>query len=257
MKVLLLPYKAGSNGAKVLAANIGVRRIKLENSKFIPGNNKLVINWGNSRPGFAQGTWLNEPSCVKLASNKLYSLEVMSVEGVPCVEFTTSRSKANEWRISDTMVVARNKLTGHSGEGIEIITTEEQVVDSPARLYTRYFKAKDEYRVHVMGDKVIDVQQKRKRDDVPKEEANYMIRSHDNGFNFCREDVDLPDVCVAAALAAIKALSLDFGAVDIRYNDKSKECAVLEVNTAPGLEGTTIETYTKAFTELFQNFNVQ
>ena len=257
MKVFLLPYKTGSNGAKLLAANIGVRRIKLENSKFMPGNNKLVINWGNSRPGFAQGTWLNEPNCVKQAPNKYYSLEAMVAHGVPCVEFTTYQSKANEWRIHDTMVVARNKLTGHSGEGIELITTEQALVDSPAHLFTRYFKAKDEYRVHVLDGKVIDIQQKRKRDDVSKEDANYQIRSHVNGFNFCREDVELPDVCVEASIAAIKALGLDFGAVDIRYNDKSKKCAVLEVNTAPGLEGTTIEIYTKAFTELFKNFAVQ
>jgi D-alanine-D-alanine ligase-like ATP-grasp enzyme len=40
---------------------------------------------------------------------------------------------------------------------------------------------------------------------------------------------------------------LDFGAVDIIYNAKRNECYVLEVNTAPGLEGTTVEKYATKF----------
>ena len=50
--------------------------------------------------------------------------------------------------------------------------------------------------------------------------------------------------------AAIKALGLDFGAVDIIYNEAEDQHYVLEVNTAPGLEGTTLQKYTEAILEM-------
>lgn len=181
----------------------------------------------------------------------------MQEHGVPILEYTTSRARAWEWIQKDGLVVARGKLQGHSGEGIEILENREAIENCRARLYTRYFKAKDEYRVHVMAGNVIDIQQKRKRAEVAAEDANYRVRSHANGFNFCRDGVELPVCCTDASIAAVKALGLDFGAVDIRFNAKTGECAVMEVNTAPGLEGTTIEVYSRAFMELFQNFEVK
>ena len=45
---------------------------------------------------------------------------------------------------------------------------------------------------------------------------------------------------------AVTALGLEFGAVDIIYNDKSKKLFVLEVNTAPGIEGATVTKYKDA-----------
>jgi len=53
------------------------------------------------------------------------------------------------------------------------------------------------------------------------------------------------------ALAAVSALGLDFGAVDIIYNEHENQYYVLEVNTAPGLEGTTVEKYAEAFAKEF------
>ena len=255
MNVYLLPYQKGSAGAKNLADALDIKRIKTENSRFVPGNNKLVLNWGNCRTQIRQPMWLNDPARVSAATNKYDALCIMADAGVPCIEFSSDPSQALSWVDSDSIVICRRKLRGHSGDGIVVAENRAQVCS--AHLYTRYFKAKDEYRIHVVDGKVIDVQQKRKRQDVPNKQVNYKVRSHANGFNFCREGIDLPECCATAAVDACAALQLDFGAVDLRYNAKSKECAVLEVNTAPGLEGTTIEVYAAAFAELFQSFGVQ
>lgn len=258
MKVFLLPYNTGSAGAKTIADTLGIRRIKLANSKFVPSNKKLVINWGNSSPGFNHEVWINAPENVKHASHKARALDAMAMRGVPVLEYTRDVYEALSWLRLDGTVIARKVMQGSRGEGIVIIDREEDLHhNADAPLFTRYFKARDEYRVHVVMGKVVDVQQKRKRADVDNADVNYKVRSHENGFNFCREDVELPDVCSAASIAAVKALGLDFGAVDIRFNNKTGKCAVLEVNTAPGLEGTTIDTYAKAFIELFNNFDVQ
>jgi hypothetical protein len=42
-------------------------------------------------------------------------------------------------------------------------------------------------------------------------------------------------------------LELDFGAVDLIWNENQNVVYVLEVNTAPGMEGTTLENYCDAF----------
>lgn len=254
MKTFLLPYNQGSAGCKALAEAAGALRIRLNNSRFRAGYNKLVINWGNSRTDVCNPNWLNSPDAVARASNKLDALSIMREHGVPTPEFTWDIDTALVWLKEGSTVVCRTKLNGHSGEGIVIATKCDGLVN--AQLYTKYFKAFDEYRVHVFDGKVIDIQQKKKRDDVPKDEANFMVRSHANGFNFCRDGVELPDACADAAIAAIEALGLDFGAVDLRYNSHHQKPCVLEVNTAPGLEGTTLEKYCSAVAELISKLSV-
>ena len=48
------------------------------------------------------------------------------------------------------------------------------------------------------------------------------------------------------ALNAIEDLQLDFGAVDVVVSGYSGGAFVLEVNSAPGLEGTTVQKYVEA-----------
>jgi D-alanine-D-alanine ligase-like ATP-grasp enzyme len=55
------------------------------------------------------------------------------------------------------------------------------------------------------------------------------------------------------AIKAVNCLGLYFGAADVIWNDKEQRAYVLEVNTAPGLEGTTLENYANAFTTATQD----
>ena len=48
------------------------------------------------------------------------------------------------------------------------------------------------------------------------------------------------------AVDCVNHIGLDFGAVDIIYNNRDDVCYLLEVNTAPGLQGTTLEKYKDA-----------
>lgn len=103
----------------------------------------------------------------------------------------------------------------------------------------------------MFAKEVIDIQQKRLANGAREVEGhNEYIRSHANGWIFAREDIVEPKELRSLALEATAALGLDFGAVDIIWNEKEDKCYCLEVNTAPGLEGQTLISYTNAIRRL-------
>lgn len=247
MKTYLYPYKMGSAGAKALAEALGIKRIRREKSKFRGRADKTVINWGNgSLPDQVEAcNVINKPEAVNKAGNKLLAFQALKEnENVNIPDFTEDADVATEW-LADGIVVARTVLRGHSGNGIVLCEQDDDLVDAP--LYVKYVKKTQEYRVHVVQGKVIDQQRKARKKDVEDEDVNWKIRNHDNGFIFMREGVDLPEVALEQASLAIDALGLDFGAVDLIYNEKQDKYYVLEVNTAPGLTGTTLDNYKEAF----------
>lgn len=238
MKIMIYPYKKGSDSCKNLVEALGARQIRLEGSKYIfkPGKH-LVINWGNSEAPEYVG--LNRS--VGTAANKLKAFDVFKDHDVPHPEWTTDIDVAREWMAPNKIVLCRHKLTGHSGEGIEIFTGEQK-----APLYVMYIKKLHEYRFHVFNGEVIDVQQKKRKADAAN--VNSQIRNLANGWIYARNEIALADEEEAnrIAVGAVEALGLDFGAVDLIYNKHYNKYYVLEVNTAPGLTGTTLDNYVKA-----------
>lgn len=252
--IKLFPYKKGSASAKALAGALGIKRIKLEGSKWKPKANDVIINWGSSAlpvEKYDNAIIINKPDAVKTASDKLRAFEILSGH-VPIPSFTKSRDEAVEWLIRGSDVVARRKLNGHSGEGIEIVLSAERV-GKPlpvAPLYTQYIKKEQEYRIHVAFDKVIFVQRKARKLGVPDDKVNWQVRNHANGFIYAHQNVELPMEVGNDAIEALHVLDLHFGAVDIITTKKGKHF-ILEVNTACGLEGETLNRYAEAFKKEF------
>lgn len=240
-------YKPRSHSGRALAKALGVLRTTPQQVRKY-GDFPLLINWGSTERRF-NGRYINRPEAVALAVDKLKSLEAFLQNGVPHPEFTTDYDCAAQWREDGLDVIARRLLRANSGRGIVLVRAEDGEARLPrAPLYTKYIKKADEYRVHIMDGQVLDISQKRKRRGV--EDADYQIRNHHNGWVYCREDVDCPDCVVAASLAAVSSLGLEFGAVDCGYNRKNDVATVYEVNTAPGLEGTTLERYVEGICDL-------
>lgn len=247
MRVRVLPYKQGSKSARVLADALGGRVLRVNgDSRFIPRRDDVLINWGSSRRMalMGYGQVANDPGKVGSASNKLNFFNLLRENHSDIIpEFWTNRSDIPE---DAYPVVCRTVLNGHSGEGIVIANDESELVNAP--LYTKYIKKKDEYRIHVgTTNQIISVQRKARRRDTPDEDVNWLIRNHKNGFVFVRNGVVPPEVVTAAAIRALDATGLDFGAVDVIYHERENRAYVLEVNTAPGLEGSTVNDYVKYF----------
>lgn len=245
-KFMIRPYKLGSKSAKDLAIAMGkilgykVWRLK---PNSIPRRNTIVINWGNGVPYWRATHDLN--SKTEKATNKLLTFKAFSEEGVFCPEWTQDKSVAQKWINSGKFVVARKMLTGNSGKGIVLCHKDGNPLPN-APLYTLYKPKRHEYRAHVVKGQVIEVVQKKKKKGV---EADTKIRNHGHGWVFCRDNIIVPYDLHAVAISAVCACDLDFGAVDIIWNEKENRCYALEVNTAPGIEGTTVLQYAKAFAQ--------
>lgn len=246
MRTFVYPYKIGSDSALKIADGLQCLRLKVD-SDYNPRPNDLIINWGSGFfPKWDNGVvrWLNNTVNVAIAADKLESFIRLTKNNVSCPEWTIDKEVAKAWT-QKYVVLARTKLNGHSGQGI--VVCDKGTVDFPdAPLYVKYKKKAAEFRVHVFQGNVIDYQQKKKRADY-EGKVDSKIRSFDNGWVFCREQVEVPQQVFDVAVQAVGALGLDFGAVDMIWNGFEQRAYALEVNTAPGLEGETMFSYVIAF----------
>lgn len=282
MRVIIYPYKLGSQSAKDLQAKLveaGIRTLRVHpDGRYRPRQNDVIINWGNSHePNWSMDinrTFLNTPHAVGLAANKLNTFRRLTERNVPTIPWTTDPSVAREWM----QVYVRHELNSHSGAGIEIVELEHDIervalVDElrrngyndfadqvmaevaenrmevpDAELYTKSINNHGEYRVHVFNGEIIDYRKKsRHYDDEPTEEQK-AIRTLGNGWVYRANHLERLERIEQLAIQAIDALDLDFGAVDI-IKDAEGNVFVLEVNTAVGMDDHTLSNYTTKILE--------
>lgn len=223
--------------------------LELANALAIPVVNEVmpyykIINWGSSLRMDGPNVILNKPEYVAKAVNKIKTFSSLKLLGIPTVPFTFNRDVAARWIAMGKIVYCRTELNSSSGDGI-VIAREIKDLPEDCPLFTQGILSPAEYRVHVFNNKVIDVSQKKR---VSGEEANPLIRNYSNHWIFAREDIYIPKVVTTWAKYAVNKMGLNFGAVDILY--KNGTAFILEVNTAPGLQGTTLDNYSKSFKEI-------
>ena len=257
MRLIVYPYRMSSRSSRVLARSFdrGLRVYPYRN--YRPRRGHFIVNWGSGlRP-----RWLdrceslgmkikNRPPAVCIAAHKLAAFVDLSRAGLNVPEWTETWSTAALWAADEYVVFCRQYTQSGGGNGITVARCPDEMVH--ARFYTKHVPTSTEYRVHVWDGKVIDITEKRRRNDA---EANPYIRNHNHGWVFCRDDIALPyndeELCLPLedAARAVRALGLDFGAVDVGWNDRLGVVTIFEVNTAPGLRGTTLERYVAAITQ--------
>ncbi len=251
--MLLYSQNSHSQGARRLARALNIRRIRHNNSRFRGRRAPWVINWGASAiplPWAPLVRFLNAPEAVERVSDKSLFFTDMAGTGLT-PPATCIIARAARMIEDGKSVVERHVLNGHGGLGIRIVDNADEL--SAAPLYVEYIKKQAEYRVHVFKGGpayVIDVQQKVAR--RGQEPLNWRVRSHNNGFIYQRENIMAPDCVINAALDSMQLTDLHFGAVDVIYNERQDRAYVLEINTAPGLEGRTVQSYAQAIREFIR-----
>lgn len=238
----------GSNSCTVLQKSlqdndIKCIRVRPNSTTFVSKRNDFNVYFGGTKKRNLMGRSVNLNR--HFASNKLEAFKKLKEHNINTVEWTDDQHIAKEWFDEGHTIVSRSLLTSHSGDGIVLQeNSNNQTFNPNFPLHTKYVKKSYECRIHVYKGTVIDAQIKRRVQNA--ENIDSKIRNKYTGWVYCRDNFNVTPKCKEIAIAATEAVGLDFGAVDIIYNQHYDQFYILEVNTAPGLENTTLANYTKA-----------
>ena len=248
----IYPYSKHSESARLIANAMKCKRLKRESSTVKDSESITIINWGAASVPYSKARIINSPAAVNTARNKLSTFRALETNrDIRIPTFTTDYNTAIGWMTDGVAVCSRAVLTGNSGEGLVISSSREDIPrNSP--LYTRYIPKTAEFRVHVINGAVVRVQKKVLPRNTDRTNVNWQVRNHENGFIFqiaSANDIPSPSILQQAVLAT-SHLGLDFAGVDVIWTNSTQRPTILELNTAPGVEGGTVDIYAEALQQL-------
>lgn len=216
-----------------LADAIGIvkRGTLLRKGRQLEERPDLLLRWGNARfPELDRPPRVvNSAKAILLAGDKLLAIERMGVCDVPTPK---------AWRTcpGEGVILARRRR-GFGGTDIQVCQHNPCVV---AEWYSGFIPNDREYRLHVVGGHI--ARAARKYLERPDQRRSEHIKNHSNGYVFKAPLRKLNKSREDAAVRAVEALGLDFGAVDLVVDHEGVE-HVLEVNTAPACSPKTLQAY--------------
>ena len=215
-----------------------------------PSDTDFLICWGMSNGdishlnlGSQNVCILNHPKNSQNAVNKLESLKLLHKNDVNVAPFQSLQSiKENGMKLSFPLI--GRKLVHQGGWGLFYCKKYiERAVRKGCEYFSQFIPSDTEYRVHIFLNKVVRISEKVPSDEEPL--TNNKIRNHRFGWRFAWRPFhseDYPIEIIKESFKAIRALKLDFGAVDVLWGKNNKPY-ILEVNTAPALDGSGLNLY--------------
>jgi len=195
---------------------------------------EYLIRWGTSRriryiP--SERTW-NRRRAIEANADKFNSLNIMEAAGISVPPFSGS--------MFDLEFPMLGRSSSHmQGRDLKLYLQPRDISPMGAPDYfVQYIPKKTEYRVHVIDNRVVKVSEKRLTDES---EYDQLVWNYETGWTF-RHPSEPIHPHIYTSIAAVNALDLDFGAVDVLVSTDN-ELYVLEVNTCPGLSDNSLELY--------------
>ena len=272
--VAVISWNNGAS-ARAISQSVSNGRFLRKNDSPIPSSIRTVINMGCSsitRRMNESVRVLNRPEQVAIASSKVATFSALRGTrslGANITPWSTEDQHEAVFHAvtNNKSIVCRTVDNGHSGAGIVLVTPDELRANGNlprASVYVEAIQKRREYRVHVGRAQTgihtaIDIARKVRRSGVEDGGVNSSDRpfiwNHGNDFIFQRGGVSNTDVVIRkayqVAASAVTALALDFAAVDVVVEAggplEDARIFVLEVNTSPGMEGTTLSQYSDFF----------
>ena len=191
--------------------------------------NRIHLKYGHSVDKLTQYRWFKE-------------------QNIPALEFSQDPGIVAQWLGEGCTVFGRKYLNSSCGKGIVVVEPTATVFET-CPVYTKYKKKKREFRVHVFRGQVVSVTEKKKRKGF-EGERDTKIRNLANGYVFVQGVENEPEGLRELALKAAVVSPSDFKGVDIGFNEKANELFVIEVNSAPGIQGSNVNKYIEAITNV-------
>jgi len=191
-----------------------------------------IINWGH----FFNKIGLNKEEFIKVADNKLKTLQILKENGFKVPKF----SKYLE-DLSDCEIVFARDLYHFAGKDIIVLTKSRNYYTINKDFYVEFLPKDREFRVHIVCGDCVSISEKIGN-------KSKFIWNYKNGFSFVEIDnnKDLANICIEA----MKVLKGDFGAFDVIYY--KNEYYILEVNITPGLAKYRVKKYIERFKKYFE-----
>jgi hypothetical protein len=188
-----------------------------------------VVNWTGRYHQY--DTTLN----AKTFTDKLRQLKVLDEAGVSITPFKTTRPRGDGW-------LPRRKF--HQ-QGRDFKKRRKPFTPD---YWTKFVPLSQEWRLHVFRTAKGKYAVIRSGLKVAKtDDAHPWVRGHSQGWKISYVG-GAPDTVKETSRAALKALDLDFGAVDIGVSEDGKPI-IIEINTCPGLDTGTLKLYVDAIKE--------
>lgn len=160
---------------------------------------------------------------------------------LPALEYTDDIGVAEKWLEQGHTVMARTKIKGQAGSGIVVLKPGcEELLD--AKIYTKYISHKREFRVNLFQHKLVNVREKLRKIGT---KGDFHIRNLANGYTTAK-CTSYPEEIVALAEKASAVSNSDFIGVDIGYNEAKAYAFVIEVNSGPSIEGSSVQDFVEA-----------
>ena len=196
----------------------------------------LLIRWGSrAGVGIKPNRVVNYRSPLSKVSSKTEFFTLATNKYLPIPRWGWTASDIGGYPCLGRL----DNLSG--GEGIKYLFNQTE--DEGYEFYTEYIPIEREFRVHVFNDQCITLQEKVREDGQAGTSTGFIPRNHSNGYVFSRKDTKYYPVVASLGVAAVAITGLDFGAVDIAIDGNTQALRILEVNSAPSLEGTTLTEY--------------
>jgi glutathione synthase/RimK-type ligase-like ATP-grasp enzyme len=195
-----------------------------------------VVRWGCTKTHPMIAEEIQDREAIIRASNKPLARDILLEHGLPCPRVYSSPDEA-KWPCMGRKVKTRG------GQDIKVFNSPDEY-DKRYPYLQEIVSKVSEYRVHVMLNRVLLVQE--------KDPVEFIAWNHANGSTFrVLRWSSIPRGLNPLAIKAVKALGLVFGAVDIGLTKDGY--TIFEVNTAPGIDGYTIERWRMGLIYLIEN----
>jgi len=232
------------------------------------GTPEHIINMGCTEALPLETTVFNDRDKVRASSNKRQARIAFHELGVPSPELFLRPAQ-----VPDSAFPVVGRTTYHKkGQGFWLCRNRNELnraATAGATHFLQFIPATREYRVHLFAKTKRLHEEGRKPEDYVSLKISEKVwqgqgqpnpnepqKNHEFGWTFLgpqdRREDEL-DVVRHAAKEAMAALGLDFGAVDIMYQIRSKIPYALEVNSTPSLadeNANTCEVYAERFVKI-------
>lgn len=276
-----------------------VEELKVTGGKDKPDRTKeMVIGWGTKTKKEAvinAKKVLNHVNEIRANRNKHTTLTRLVREKdmvAPFVRAEDVMTAIDGPRIPICLPLVGRTNYHQGGKGFWICLTKSHIrnaIEEGAQYFQNYIDIKDEFRIHIFGDKVLCAQKKVKRTNIEqayinqhvekisniagknerkldKDTLNYtlgrmakenlgvdmIVRSNRKGWKFSHIKT-INKAMEALAIKALKVVGLEFGAVDCCIDNTGKPW-IIEINSGPGLDGTTLKAYVNKFNSVIDDF---